>query len=135
MKPGFSKKDLKDKLNKDQFSVLVDKGTEPPFTGKLLYNNEKGDYTCPVCGTLLFHSDTKYDSNTPGLAGWPSFSDVIKENVEFSEDNELWMKRTEVTCKTCGSHLGHLFDDPTSPTGQHYCINSAALNFKPIKEK
>ncbi len=134
MNSNYSEEELKKKLTKEQFKVLVKKGTEAPFTGKLLHNKESGDYTCPVCGTVLFHSDTKYDSNTPGLAGWPSFDDAIKENIVLSDDHDLWMKRTEVTCKTCGSHLGHLFDDPSSPTGQHYCINSASLNFVP-KEK
>jgi len=84
-----------------------------------------------ACGTLLFKSDTKYDSSIPGLEGWPSFADVAAgDAVELSEDNSLGMNRTEVTCKNCGSHLGHLFDDESSPTGQHYCINSESLNFK-----
>ncbi len=108
------------------------KATEPPFSGKLLQNNETGDYTCAVCGTVLFKSDAKYDSHTPGLIGWPSFSDVANsDNVELKDDNTWGMHRTEVICKTCGSHLGHLFPDDSSSTGQHYCINSVALDFKP----
>ncbi len=129
----FSDDELKKKLTPEQYHVLREKGTEAPYSGKLLHNHEDGTYFCEVCGTPLFKSNNKYDSDVPGLAGWPSFDDVIKENVVLSDDDSLGMHRVEVTCKVCGSHLGHLFDDPSSPTGQHYCINSVSLNFK--KEK
>ncbi|MBI3984291.1 peptide-methionine (R)-S-oxide reductase MsrB [Candidatus Microgenomates bacterium] len=119
------------KLTPEQYQVLRQKGTEAPFSGKLLYHQEKGTYTCAACATPLFSSDTKYKSSALGLAGWPSFGDVIdRGNVELREDNSWGMNRTEVVCKTCGGHLGHLFADAASPTGQHYCINSCALDFK-----
>jgi len=131
MKDQFDKKELKKRLSKEQYDVLVNKGTEYPGTGKLLNNKADGTYVCGICGTALFRSNSKYDSNTPGLIGWPSFSDAIKENVELSDDYKLLgTHRIEVTCKTCGGHLGHLFDDPSAPTGKHYCINSVSLEFK-----
>lgn len=127
----FDEKELAKKLSKEQYETLVNGGTEAPFSGELLNNKKKGMYVCPVCGAELFSSDSKYDSHTPGLIGWPSFSDVISSNaVELVDDNSLGMRRTEVVCKNCGSHLGHLFPDKDSPTGQHYCINSTSLNFK-----
>ena len=131
---AVSDDEWKNKLTPEQYHVLREKGTEAPFTGKLLRNDKTGDYTCAACGAVLFKSDTKYDSSIPGLMGWPSFSDVAAGGaVELSDDNSLGMRRTEVTCKNCGSHLGHLFDDDTSPTGQHYCINSASLDFEEKK--
>lgn len=131
---AVSDDEWKKKLTPEQYHVLREKGTEAPFTGKLLQNDKTGDYTCAACGAVLFKSDTKYDSSIPGLMGWPSFSDVAASDaVELSDDDSLGMHRTEVTCKNCGSHLGHLFDDDTSPTGQHYCINSASLDFEEKK--
>ena len=124
----------KKKLTPEQYHVLREKGTEAPGSGNLLQNNETGDYTCAACGSILFKSNTKYESTTPGLIGWPSFSDVANgDAVEQVQDDSLGMKRVEIICKTCGGHLGHLFPDSTSPTNQHYCINSASLNFKPSK--
>jgi methionine-R-sulfoxide reductase len=121
----------REKLTPAQYKILREKGTEAPYSGKLLYNDKKGEYNCAACGRLLFKSDAKYESNVPGLEGWPSFSTVADSKaVELKEDNSLGMNRTEVICKTCGSHLGHIFDDSSSPSGQHYCINSAALDFK-----
>ena len=88
-------------------------------------------YHCAACGAELFKSDTKYESTIPGLVGWPSFSDAATSDaVVLSDDNSLGMHRTEVTCKNCGSHLGHLFPDDSSPNGKHFCINSAALDFE-----
>jgi peptide-methionine (R)-S-oxide reductase len=120
----------KQKLTPEQYHVLREKGTEPPFSGKLYTNTDTGEYTCAACGTVVFKSDAKYESHVPGLDGWPSFSEVAaSDKVTLVPDNSLGMERTEVICKTCGSHLGHLFDDPSSPSGQHYCINSVALDF------
>jgi peptide-methionine (R)-S-oxide reductase len=125
----------KKKLTPEQYYVLREKGTEPPFSGKLLHNHDDGKYRCGACGVVLFDSEGKYDSHTPGLDGWPSFSEVSSSKaVDLIEDNTFGMHRTEVICKNCGSHLGHLFPDHTSPTGQHYCINSAALDFKATKK-
>jgi peptide-methionine (R)-S-oxide reductase len=124
----------KQKLTPEQYHVLREKGTEVPGTGKWLYNEDDGMYTCAACGVQLFKSDTKYESDIPGLAGWPSFADVAASDaVELVPDSSLGMARTEVICKNCGSHLGHIFPDDSSPTGQHYCINSAALDFMPDK--
>lgn len=136
MAKQFTDEELKKKLTPEQYRILRQAGTEAPFSGELLHNKVEGVYKCPVCGSTLFASDQKYDSDTPGLAGWPSFFDVASSNaVKLKDDNSLGMHRTEVVCATCGSHLGHLFDDPTSPNGQHYCINSAALDFDPKPNK
>ena len=123
--------DWKQKLTPEQYHVLRGRGTEVPGSGHLLHNNETGNYNCAACGTLLFTSNDKYDSTTPGLIGWPSFANAAgSDEVELRDDNSMGMRRTEAICKTCGGHLGHLFPDESSPTGQHYCINSASLNFK-----
>lgn len=127
----ISDDELKSRLTPEQYHVLREKGTEAPFSGKLLNEKGTGNFVCGACGTVLFTSEAKYDSSIPGLAGWPSFSDVASSDaVELADDNSLGMHRTEAICRNCGSHLGHLFDDDTSPTGQHYCINSAALDFQ-----
>ena len=131
MQKDYSDEALKKRLTPEQFHSLREKGNEYPGAGKWLYNTDKGMYVCPVCGTALFSSQAKYDSKTPGLIGWPSFSDAAASDaVELVPDNRYGWQRTEVICKTCGSHLGHLFDDADSPSGQHYCINSAALDFE-----
>ena len=127
----FSDDVLKQRLTPEQYHVLREAGTETPGTGELLYNEEKGVYFCPVCGSELFKSEDKYDSHMPGLIGWPSFSEAANNKaLKLVPDDSLGMSRTEVRCAVCDSHLGHLFDDPSSPNGQHYCINSAALEFK-----
>jgi len=124
----------KKNLTPEQYHVLREKGTELPGSGKLLHNNDDGDYTCAACGTVVFQSDKKYDSTTPGLIGWPSFSDAAgNDKIELVDDISMGMHRTEVICKTCGGHLGHLFDDSSSPNNKHYCINSCSLDFKPKK--
>lgn len=119
----------KKKLTKEQYHILIEKGTEIPFTGKLLKNKKDGSYVCANCGNILFSSEKKFDSGT----GWPSFSDVKKGAVKLKEDNSLLMKRIEVVCGKCNGHLGHLFDDGPKPTGKRYCMNSAALDFKKKK--
>lgn len=118
----------KKKLTPKQYKVLREAATEPPFTGQYVDNHETGMYHCAACGTPLFSSETKFESGS----GWPSFYSAVDEGkVELHEDNTLGMQRTEVVCATCGGHLGHLFPDaPQTPTGQRYCINSCALDFK-----
>ena len=131
MSTDMTDEDWKQKLTPEQYHVLREKGTEVPGTGKYVDFYEDGSYRCAACGQTLFMSDTKYESTTPGLIGWPAFSDAAdKGAVKLQDDNSLGMHRIEVICSNCGSHLGHLFPDDSSPNGQHYCINSAALDFQ-----
>lgn len=115
--------EIKKKLTPEQYHVMRERGTEAPFSGKYVDDHSKGMYVCAVCGQELFSSDTKFDSGT----GWPSFTDPVNlEHVELVPDDSHGMHRTEVRCKRCGSHLGHVFDD--GPDGkQRYCINSVCL--------
>ena len=128
MTKQLSDDDWKAKLTPEQYRVLREKGTEAPFTGKLLHEKGSGDFVCAACGSVVFKSDTKFDSGS----GWPSFYDPVNtEAVKLVEDTSHGMHRVEVTCAECGGHLGHVFNDaPDQPTGMRFCINSAALNFK-----
>ncbi len=117
-------------LTEEQYRILRQKGTEPPFSGQYLHSHEEGVYVCAACGNELFDSKTKYESGT----GWPSFwAPIAPDKIGEREDSSLWMTRTEVLCSRCGGHLGHVFDDGPKPTGLRYCINSVALKF--IAEK
>lgn len=115
-------------LSSELYEVARKKGTEAPFSGKYWNSHEKGMYKCAICGNKLFSSDTKFDSGT----GWPSFTEPANlENIELKEDLSHGMKRTEVLCKKCGVHLGHLFNDgPINNGGKRYCINSVCLDFE-----
>lgn len=122
-----SNEDWKAKLTPEQYEIMRQKGTEAPFTGEYVHTKDKGTYTCAACGNELFSSDAKFDSGT----GWPSFDEAAnRENIELKEDTAHGLRRTEVLCKRCGSHLGHVFPDGPTKTGERYCINSACLLLK-----
>ena len=122
----------KEQLSPQQYRVLVEKGTEPAFSGELYDNKEEGVYKCAACGEPLFLSETKYDSGS----GWPSFFQPLADDkIDEKIDRGHFMKRTEILCAKCGGHLGHVFDDGPKPTGLRYCVNSASLKFEGAEKK
>lgn len=127
MKIQKTEEEWKKILTPKQYQILREKGTESPFTGEFVNNHENGIYSCAACGNQIFNSNTKFESGS----GWPSFYDIAKDgNVVLQDDDSAGMRRVEVICTNCGSHLGHLFNDgPTDKTGLRYCINSCALKF------
>lgn len=120
------KEKLKKKLTREQYRVMVEKGTETPFIGKYVKESKDGTYVCALCGNGLFSSDAKFDSGT----GWPSFDDAIPGAIKQIEDNSLGMQRTEILCAKCDSHLGHVFNDGPTETGKRYCLNSVCLDLE-----
>jgi peptide-methionine (R)-S-oxide reductase len=120
-----SESEWREQLTPEQYRILREAGTEPPFSGRYVYSKDDGVYRCAACGAELFSSDTKFDSGT----GWPSFTEpMVAAGVELLDDSSHGMHRTEVRCRRCGSHLGHVFPDGPAPTGMRYCINSLALD-------
>lgn len=126
-----SEEEWKRKLSPEQYAVLRGKGTEAPFSGKLLHEKKDGTYNCAACGQPLFASDAKFDSGT----GWPSFDQALLGSVREIPDNQYGMVRTEIVCSHCGSHLGHVFNDGPTETGKRYCLNSVCLDLEEKDKK
>ncbi len=123
--------EIRQKLTAEEYRVLREKGTEPAFSGTLLHEKRTGTYNCKVCGNPLFSSDAKFDSGT----GWPSFDQAIPGSVHEIEDASHGMRRTEIVCAKCNSHLGHVFDDGPTRTGKRYCLNSVCLSLQPKQKE
>lgn len=121
-----SEAEWREKLSEEQYRVLRQKGTEAPHSGKYNLHFQDGEYHCAACGAKLFESPHKFESN----CGWPSFDDAIEGSIEYVQDRSHGMVRTEILCANCGSHLGHVFDDGPTQTGQRYCVNSASIDFE-----
>ena len=121
-----SESEWRDKLSEEQFRVLREKGTEAPNSGKYNLHFQNGEYHCAACGQKLFDSTQKFESD----CGWPSFDNAVDGSIEYVQDRSFGMLRTEVLCSNCGSHLGHVFDDGPTNSGQRYCINSASIEFE-----
>jgi peptide-methionine (R)-S-oxide reductase len=126
-----TEQEWKSELSPEQYEVLRRAGTERAFTGKYVNNHDDGTYRCAACGNVLFDSSTKFESGS----GWPSFYEPkVADAVELVEDHSHGMVRTEVRCRRCGSHLGHVFNDGPQPTGERFCMNSLSLDFEPRAE-
>lgn len=123
---NINDEELKKRLTPEEYAVLREGATEAPFSGELLHADADGVFRCKVCGTAIFDSSAKFDSGT----GWPSFDTALPGSVTLTPDNSHGMRRTEVTCATCSSHLGHVFDDGPTATGKRYCINSVCLDLE-----
>lgn len=119
-----NEEEWKEKLTSEEYHILREKGTEAPFSGKLLHEDRDGTYKCSACGNPLLLSTAKFDSGT----GWPSFDEALPDAVRLERDSTLGIERTETVCAKCGSHLGHLFDDGPTETGKRYCMNSVCLD-------
>lgn len=122
----MTEQDWKNKLTPEQYRILREKGTEYPNTGEYNLHFEKGNYHCAGCDAILFKSTQKFESD----CGWPSFDDAVKDAIEYKLDKSHFMIRTEILCKNCGGHLGHLFNDGPTATGERFCVNSVSLKFK-----
>ena len=120
-----SEQEWKEQLSEEQYRILRQKGTEAPHTGKYNLHFEDGKYKCAGCGNLLFESEAKFNSN----CGWPSFDQSVEGSIEYIKDTSFGMIRTEILCSNCGGHVGHVFDDGPTETGQRYCVNSASIEF------
>ena len=122
-----SEQEWKEQLSEEQYRILRQKGTEAPHTGKYNLHFEDGKYKCVGCGNVLFESEAKFNSN----CGWPSFDQSVEGSIEYIKDTSFGMIRTEILCSNCGGHIGHVFDDGPTETGQRYCVNSASIEFNP----
>ena len=120
-----SEQEWKEQLSEEQYRILRQKGTEAPHTGKYNLHFENGKYKCAGCGNILFESEAKFKSN----CGWPSFDQSVEGSIEYIKDTSFGMIRTEILCSNCGGHIGHVFDDGPTETGQRYCVNSASIEF------